>query len=235
MSDDPFADLRAGLLQSYRHRAVEGFPCSLCGRFERPLALHLVEWSQPGEFPVLWRDLIIPMSQSDTTGELCTRGSFGFCDECAPPCRKCGLPVRTKAIEDFRRERQGLVPDPSTYLLLSGVGDCRHAHPLLRRRRPRPRRRPDDQSLVSESSGSQLTGHDSPSTSPEADALRERAAHISKQVVAAGLAERCDVNLSYSDDGSPVLMSVDAHGTETVPVARIEQLAREWLLGRRGH
>lgn len=371
---------------------------------------------------------MIPMSQSNTTGELRTRGSFGFCDECAPRCKKCGLPIRTIAVEKFREEKQMLVPDRSSYLVLFGVGACEHAHPLLRRRDARSKQAPaerpphettveDEQTpdpsqpdwllpswskltavfdelragladrsrppfrvesmrppalqdsavaraqmlianhsldeeirptessldhqdtffavsigyhagwwglgryppralsqsvsiapqelasrlavnvldshlqtiaaqIVTSSGRSELTAplrvhaadsrlgqrlgrervmptisvlftagillslieaallcntddlppksYDRASSSAATGAdpvLLERADYISKHVIAAGLAERCDVELSYADDGSRiVLVSINAYGTEMVPVTRIEHLAREWLL-----
>lgn len=68
---------------------------------------------------------------------------------------------------------------------------------------------------------------------PEANAkqiLDDKARYISKQVVDAGLADRCEADLAYADDRL-VLIAVRTFGTERIPVVRIEQLVREWLLG----
>jgi hypothetical protein len=85
-----------------------------------------------------------------------------------------------------------------------------------------------------------LVDHDSPEDGNENggsdDArlgLEGRATFIRDQVLNAGLALRCDVNLSTADSGRRVvLVSVETYGTEMIPVQRIEQLAREWLLPR---
>lgn len=72
--------------------------------------------------------------------------------------------------------------------------------------------------------------------SPETDesahrTLDERARYVAKHIVDAGLAERCKVDLAYVDNGARlVLVAVHTFGTERIPVQRIEQLAREWLL-----
>jgi S-adenosylmethionine synthetase len=52
--------------------------------------------------------------------------------------------------------------------------------------------------------------------------------HAAKNVVAAGLARRCELQVAYAIGvAQPVSIEVDCFGTETVPVARIEELVRE--------
>jgi S-adenosylmethionine synthetase len=56
------------------------------------------------------------------------------------------------------------------------------------------------------------------------------ARYVAKNVVAAGLAERCELNVAYAIGvAHPVSIAVRTFGTEhpDVPVARIEQLVRE--------
>jgi S-adenosylmethionine synthetase len=54
------------------------------------------------------------------------------------------------------------------------------------------------------------------------------ARHIAKNVVAAGLAEQCELHLSYAIGvAHPTSVVVDCSGTETVPEERIEALIRE--------
>jgi S-adenosylmethionine synthetase len=54
------------------------------------------------------------------------------------------------------------------------------------------------------------------------------ARYVAKNVVAAGLADRCEVNVAYAIGvAHPVSIAVRTFGTETIPVARIEQLVRE--------
>jgi len=54
------------------------------------------------------------------------------------------------------------------------------------------------------------------------------ARHVAKNVVAAGLAEECEVHLSYAIGmAEPTSISVDCSGTETVAEERIEAVVRE--------
>jgi S-adenosylmethionine synthetase len=51
------------------------------------------------------------------------------------------------------------------------------------------------------------------------------ARYVAKNVVAAGLAERCEVNVAYAIGvARPVSVAVRTFGTENVPVSRIEEL-----------
>jgi S-adenosylmethionine synthetase len=52
--------------------------------------------------------------------------------------------------------------------------------------------------------------------------------YVAKNIVAAGLAERCEINVAYAIGvAHPVSIAVRTFGTETVPVPRIEELIRE--------
>jgi S-adenosylmethionine synthetase len=54
------------------------------------------------------------------------------------------------------------------------------------------------------------------------------ARYVAKNIVAAELAERCEVNVAYAIGvARPVSVAVRTFGTERVPVARIEELIRE--------
>jgi S-adenosylmethionine synthetase len=54
------------------------------------------------------------------------------------------------------------------------------------------------------------------------------ARYVAKNVVAAGLADRCELQVAYAIGvAHPVSISVECFGTETLPVARIEELVRE--------
>jgi S-adenosylmethionine synthetase len=51
---------------------------------------------------------------------------------------------------------------------------------------------------------------------------------VAKNVVAAGLAERCQIQVAYAIGvAHPLSVLVDTFGTEAIPVARIEELVRE--------
>jgi len=54
------------------------------------------------------------------------------------------------------------------------------------------------------------------------------ARYVAKNVVAAGLAERCELQVAYAIGvAHPVSLEVDCFGTEEIPLVRIEQLVRE--------
>ena len=53
------------------------------------------------------------------------------------------------------------------------------------------------------------------------------ARHVAKNVVAAGLAGRCELQVAYAIGvAHPVSVEIDCFGTETIPVARIEEVVR---------
>ena len=53
------------------------------------------------------------------------------------------------------------------------------------------------------------------------------ARHVAKNIVAAGLAERCEIQVSYAIGvAEPTSISVETFGTEKVPVERIESLVK---------
>jgi S-adenosylmethionine synthetase len=54
------------------------------------------------------------------------------------------------------------------------------------------------------------------------------ARYVAKNVVAAGLADRCEIQVAYAIGVShPVSLMVETYGTEHVPTSRIEELVRE--------
>ncbi|MEI7692050.1 MAG: methionine adenosyltransferase domain-containing protein, partial [Actinomycetes bacterium] len=54
------------------------------------------------------------------------------------------------------------------------------------------------------------------------------ARYVAKNIVAAGLAERAEVQVAYAIGvAKPVSIMVDTFGTETIPRARIEELVAE--------
>jgi S-adenosylmethionine synthetase len=54
------------------------------------------------------------------------------------------------------------------------------------------------------------------------------ARHVAKNVVAAGLADRCELQVAYAIGvAHPVSIEIDCFGTEQVPVLRIQELVRE--------
>ncbi len=56
------------------------------------------------------------------------------------------------------------------------------------------------------------------------------ARYVAKNIVAAGLARRCEVQLAYAIGvAEPVSVYLDTEGTESIPVERIESLVREFF------
>ncbi len=54
------------------------------------------------------------------------------------------------------------------------------------------------------------------------------ARHVAKNVVAAGLADRCELQVAYAIGvAHPVSIEIDCFGTEQIPVPRIQELVRE--------
>ena len=54
------------------------------------------------------------------------------------------------------------------------------------------------------------------------------ARYVAKNVVAAGLADRCELQVAYAIGvAHPVSMEIDCFGTEKLPISRIEELVRE--------
>jgi S-adenosylmethionine synthetase len=54
------------------------------------------------------------------------------------------------------------------------------------------------------------------------------ARYVAKNIVAAGLADRCEIQLSYAiGDVEPFSLSVSCFGTEKMPEPEIEKLVRE--------
>jgi S-adenosylmethionine synthetase len=54
------------------------------------------------------------------------------------------------------------------------------------------------------------------------------ARYVAKNIVAAGLADRCEVNVAYAIGvAHPVSIAVRTFNTEKIPPARIEEIARE--------
>lgn len=111
--------IREGLEEAYRHKPIEGGRCAFCGSEQGPFAMHLVEFSQDedAELP----DGFMPMSAS--FGRL--RGSLPVCIRCAPPCRRCAIPIATRWTKKMVAALDASYPDR---LILFGNGFCDHIH-----------------------------------------------------------------------------------------------------------
>ena len=119
--------LRKGLLDAYRPKRVEGVPCALCLSDAGQMSLHLLEALVPetNAMPLSF----VPMARS--RGMI--RGSFAVCSDCAPICKKCGIAIRTKKVEEaFEAIKASAKHGADVY---KGNGQCDHLHPLVRFRK----------------------------------------------------------------------------------------------------
>lgn len=106
------------LKKDYMHRDAEKLHCSMCRISGVPLAFHVVEKlvADKSTFP----DGFVPLAHSRGF----YRGSFPLCAKCAPACKKCDLPIVTKAIDQFTKNKNAII----------GNGFCRdhiHAEQLI--------------------------------------------------------------------------------------------------------
>jgi hypothetical protein len=114
--------MRKPLLESYLHRHVDDCECSMCGQSGVPLAFHVIEktisdkYGESADAP--FEQGFVPFaSMSSSTGYI--RGSFPLCPRCAPPCKKCDLPMDTLSVHNFAISVRGTI----------ALGACReHIH-----------------------------------------------------------------------------------------------------------
>ena len=95
--------LRDSLTESYKHRESPGTICAICGTNRSRYAFHVIEYTE------------------SVVGGLID-GSYPICEKCAPPCKKCGLPIQTKIVIDFYK--QNTSQNRQSHHLHWGVGVC---------------------------------------------------------------------------------------------------------------
>ncbi len=95
--------LRNALLESYKHKAAPGTKCVICGIENSKYAFHVIEFAQ--------------YSQGGHVD-----GSYPICEKCAPPCKKCSLPVQSKLVIQFFKKLQG--QNSESVSIHWGVGVC---------------------------------------------------------------------------------------------------------------
>lgn len=105
--------IRQALLESYKHREGNGDSCAICGSSKDKLAYHVIEVDQAGVV--------------NGSGML-AHGSLPVCVQCAPPCKKCGLPILTKKVRIFLKNVKG---NDQAGDIHAGLGICHeHFHPF---------------------------------------------------------------------------------------------------------
>ena len=105
-------DIRSGLIGSYRHKNSEGGSCAICRETHLPLANHAVEAYLEDDQKIPEGFVLFSVASSWSRA----RGGFPVCTSCAPPCKKCGLPIRTEKVLKFAHENDAT----------HGEGYCRH-------------------------------------------------------------------------------------------------------------
>jgi len=95
--------LRDSLIQSYKHRESPGTICAICGTKDSRYAFHVIEYSE-----------YAAGNHMD--------GSYAICEKCAPPCKKCGLPIQTKIVIEFYKQQTS--QNQQSHHLHWGVGVC---------------------------------------------------------------------------------------------------------------
>lgn len=107
MTYDPIAQQ---LKKDFMHRVSDDSSCAVCGANLRPLAFHMLRksYSQNASTPKGF--VAISMSMGSV------RGAFPVCNQCAPACPRCGLPIPTEKTLEFGESVGANV----------GNGVCRH-------------------------------------------------------------------------------------------------------------
>ena len=100
------------LKRDFMHRMGKDCSCAVCGDNTRPLAFHMLEKSY--SLSANTQKGFVAMSLSRGS----QRGAFPVCNQCAPACSRCALPIQTEKILEFGKYVGANV----------GNGVCRHMH-----------------------------------------------------------------------------------------------------------
>jgi hypothetical protein len=100
------------LQKDFMHRISGDTSCAVCGANSRPLAFHMLRksYSQNTSTPKGFAAISMSMGS--------VRGAFPVCNQCAPACSRCGLPIPTEKVLEFGKSVRANV----------GNGVCRHMH-----------------------------------------------------------------------------------------------------------
>ncbi|WP_298697382.1 serine/threonine-protein kinase [uncultured Brevundimonas sp.] len=116
------AQVRAQLIESFKPRLVSGAICLLCGSRQLPVSMHLIKASLPDNLPHPQCFLAASQSRGYVSG------SFPICVNCARPCKKCGIAIRSKeVVKAIESLKDAAWPNVS---VTAGNGYCEHIHLL---------------------------------------------------------------------------------------------------------
>ena len=100
------------LNKDYMHRMSDDTACAVCDARLRPLAFHMLQKSYPQNISTPKGFVATSMSMGSV------RGAFPVCNQCAPACSRCGLPIPTEKALEFAKHVGANV----------GNGVCSHFH-----------------------------------------------------------------------------------------------------------
>jgi serine/threonine protein kinase/lipopolysaccharide biosynthesis regulator YciM len=189
------------------------------------VSLHLVESHFPEALPLPGRFVAASQSRGYV------RGGFPICVNCAAPCKKCGIAIRTKEVIQALAFLQGAAwPGVS---IAAGNGYCQHIHllnDLLPRKRQQPFFNPFSTPKVppSAKSGAQPVSHShGRSRAPYETGQKIAGKYLIHRIIDGGMGKVFLV----SDGGDPFVLKTFTPGAGDPEVFAAE--ARTWVnLGR---
>ena len=225
------AQVRAQLIESFKPRLVSGAICLLCGSRQLPVSMHLIKASLPDNLP--HPQCFLAASQS--RGYVC--GSFPICVNCARPCKKCGIAIRSKEVgKAIESLKHAAWPNVS---VTAGNGYCEHIHllnDLLPAKKGQPLINPFAHPPAPPSGSSRA---EPPGTTERAEGVGEGAYTPGQKIAGKYLVHRVFEGgmgrvFLVSDGGEPFVLKTFTPGAVDPTVFARE--ARTWVnLGRHEH
>mgnify|MGYP003666428369 CR=1 FL=1 len=91
------SEIRKALLEDSKHRHTAPVHCACCGELSERVATEMLwYYSTPGESTPEFT-----YAQPMGSGDMC-RVRFAICDKCAPDCKKCKQPKRSKKLKAYQ-------------------------------------------------------------------------------------------------------------------------------------
>ena len=103
------------------YETIPGAKCSVCEQRDKALAHRIIEYARSNPPAPIAH---IPIMATSS-------GHFPICRDCAPPCRKCGLPIQNGKIKRYFKHicRVWWVDHPGAAIPIQwGSGICQHTH-----------------------------------------------------------------------------------------------------------
>jgi hypothetical protein len=110
--------MRDGMLASYRFRECALTNCAICERSITRAAFEMI-WYYTNPNSDVPDHAQVQVIGGGKTWRVVTP----ICDKCAPPCKKCDLPRRTKKVAVYANKLSAMRSSP-----VKGQGYCQHSH-----------------------------------------------------------------------------------------------------------